>query len=185
MSDRSLPIRYYPEWARDIAYQNIVDQIHWEQEHLTFFGKSIKVPRLVAFYGDTGISYTYSGNTHKANSWTVLIEQLKQRLQAQFYLIFNSALCNFYHGGQDHMGWHADNETALGPLPTIASLSFGGSRDFLFKHRTTEQRQQLTLHHGDLLIMDPPCQEEWLHCLPKRARQNTPRVNITLRNIQV
>ena len=177
------PIRYYPGWASHVSYDEVAAQIQWQQERLNFFGKPIKVPRLVAFYGEAGLKYTYSAKPHFASGWTMLLQRLRQRLHSELSLTFNVALCNLYQDGQDHMGWHADNEASLGPEPTIASLSFGGSRDFVLKHRMTKQKHLITLHHGDLLIMDPPCQEEWLHCLPKRAHQNTPRVNITLRHI--
>jgi hypothetical protein len=37
------------------------------------------------------------------------------------------------------MGWHSDDEKPLGKNNTIASLSFGVERKFLFRHKRTKQ----------------------------------------------
>lgn len=39
----------------------------------------------------------------------------------------NVAASNCYQGGKESVGWHSDQLTYLGPYPTIASLSLGGS----------------------------------------------------------
>lgn len=48
---------------------------------------------------------------------------------------FNSLLLNRYKGGDDYVGWHADDEKLYGPTPEIASLSFGCEREFLLKKK--------------------------------------------------
>lgn len=54
---------------------------------------------------------------------------------------FNSLLLNRYKGGNDNVGWHADDEKLYGPTPEIASVSFGCERDFLLKKRPSKSSQ--------------------------------------------
>jgi len=39
----------------------------------------------------------------------------------------------------------------------------------------------LELGNGDLLLMDPPTQQEWLHGVPRRLRVAEARLNLTFR----
>ena len=66
--------------------------------------------------------------------------------------------------------------------PTIASLSVGGSRDFLMKHKDDAKRKEkFPLEKGDMLVMQGTTQSKWLHSIPKRTSSVQPRVNITFR----
>jgi alkylated DNA repair dioxygenase AlkB len=83
------------------------------------------------------------------------------------------------------MGWHADDEAEIDQSQPIASLSLGSSRDFQLRHRHQKQhRHTLTLSSGDLLVMHPGCQQDWLHGVPQRKRITTPRINLTFRCFQ-
>ena len=55
---------------------------------------------------------------------------LKDRLEEVTGIHFNSMLANLYRDGHDSVAWHSDDELCLGPEPTIASLSFGDTRNF-------------------------------------------------------
>ncbi|KAJ5513832.1 Oxoglutarate/iron-dependent dioxygenase [Penicillium fimorum] len=48
---------------------------------------------------------------------------------------YNFCLVNYYASGEDSIAFHSDDERFLGPDPNIASLSLGGERDFLMKHK--------------------------------------------------
>lgn len=58
---------------------------------------------------------------------------LKREVEETANAKFNSVLLNLYRDQNDSMGWHSDNEAALGRCPVIASLSLGETREFLFK----------------------------------------------------
>ena len=81
------------------------------------------------------------------------------------------------------MGWHQDNEVALGVDPMIATLTLGQKRKFVFKHKTTAVKHELWLESGSLLVMAGSLQHQWLHALPKTKLAMQPRLNFTLRNI--
>ncbi|KAJ5467953.1 hypothetical protein N7475_005705 [Penicillium sp. IBT 31633x] len=48
---------------------------------------------------------------------------------------YNFCLVNYYASGEDSIAFHSDDERFLGPEPNIASLSLGGEREFLMKHK--------------------------------------------------
>jgi alkylated DNA repair dioxygenase AlkB len=60
----------------------LIDHTPWRQDDITLFGKTHRQPRLVAWYGDPGASYTYSGIRHEPLPWTSTLQQLRQRVQA-------------------------------------------------------------------------------------------------------
>jgi alkylated DNA repair dioxygenase AlkB len=48
---------------------------------------------------------------------------------------YNFCLVNYYSSGDDSIAFHSDDERFLGAEPNIASLSLGGERDFVMKHK--------------------------------------------------
>ena len=95
---------------------------------------------------------------------------------------FNSVLLNRYRNGKDSMGWHSDDETELGPAPVIASLNLGAARRFVMRlKRDHAAKAEWRLAHGDLLVMRGECQRDAQHALPKSARVEGGRINLTFR----
>lgn len=156
----------------------------WKQEPITLFGRQVMQPRLTAWYGDTGKSYTYSGITMQPMPWTPDLEAIKERAEQVTGYNFNSCLLNLYRNGLDSMGWHRDNEKALGPEPAIASVSFGAARIFRFRNYLHQKEVISTeLAHGSLLLMAGSTQTHWQHALPKSRSVDKVRINLTFRNI--
>ena len=67
--------------------------------------------------------------------WTPTLGRIKSHLEEVTGLQFNSVLANLYRDGHDHVPWHSDDERSLGPEPTIASLSFGDTRNFQLRKK--------------------------------------------------
>ena len=88
--------------------------IDWRQDEIKMYGKVIPLPRLTAWYGDPGKSYTYSGITMEALAWTDELLTIKQRIEPIAGIKFNSVLLNYYRSGNDSMSWHADDEPESG-----------------------------------------------------------------------
>ena len=139
----------------------------------------------MAWYGDPGKSYHYSGVSLNPLPWTELLLEIKECVERVAEHKFNSVLLNLYRNGNDSMGMHSDDEASLGINPTIASYSLGGERTLVFKHRTAKNSKAfpLVLSEGNLLIMRGATQKFWLHGINKTARRVAPRVNLTFRNI--
>ncbi|QJX46937.1 alpha-ketoglutarate-dependent dioxygenase AlkB [Hymenobacter taeanensis] len=159
--------------------------IPWQHEAIRLFGRDVLQPRLTAWHGDAGATYRYSGLQLTPQPWTLALQQLRRHVEAVTGAAFNSVLLNLYRTGQDSMGWHADNEPELGPTPVIASVSLGATRSFRLRPRnpllTPHPPLSLALTSGSLLVMRGLTQQHWLHSLPKTARVQEPRLNLTFR----
>lgn len=163
--------------------QSLLGELAWHDEDIMMFGKTIRVPRRVCWYGDPGAAYTYSGARHEPLPWTPTLQELKQRVEQFTHHTFNSVLGNLYRDGTDSMGWHADKEKELGAQPFIASLSFGATRRFRLQHNKSGQRVDVALCSGSLLTMGGLLQKNWRHAVPKEPAVTQPRINLTFRNI--
>ena len=158
--------------------------IDWKEDQLVMFGRLITTKRKVAWIGDAGCSYTYSGVQKFPQAWTTELLEIKHQVETLANVGFNSCLLNLYHYGNEGMGWHSDDEKELDPLAPIASVSFGGVRKFAFKHRQDKTNISLFLENGSVLLMQSPTQEFWQHSLTKTKRTVGPRINLTFRAIR-
>ena len=175
-------IIYIEKMALKGIFGQLKEQTKWEQREINFMGRVMREPRLTAWYG-TGL-YQYSGIKHQPQEMTPLLSKLKKIAEEASGCEFNSVLLNFYRSGQDSVGWHADNERELGQDPIIASMSFGGTRKFKLKHNTNkEDKLDLFLKDGSLLIMGKGTQLHYKHTVPKSKTLTEPRINITFRKV--
>ena len=159
----------------------LLNKIPWKNDEAYIFGKHIITKRKVAWYGDENFSYTYSGATKQALSWTPELLELKKIAEEKTEATYNSCLLNLYHDGSEGMAYHSDDEKTLGKHSAIASMSFGAERKFLFRHKKTKERIDVFLEAGSLLVMKGETQVNWLHRLPPTKRVHRPRVNLTFR----
>lgn len=170
----------------DVFLQELISSIQWKQETIKMYGRDIPQPRLTAWYGDDDAIYTYSHIVNHPFPWIPALLRIRERCEMLAEAHFNSVLLNYYREGQDSMGWHQDNEPELGKEPIIASVSFGATRRFQFRHKKRKDLEtiNLDLEHGSLLLMRGPTQEFWKHQVPKTARPVGARINLTFRLIQ-
>ncbi len=164
-------------------FDKLLSTIEWRNDEAIIFGKKIITKRKVAWYGDKPFEYTYSNTTKYALSWTKELLELKTLIEKETDETFNSCLLNLYHNGEEGMAWHSDGETDLKKDGAIGSLSFGAERKFAFKHKQTNDKVELILEHGSLLVMKDTTQTFWLHRLPPTKFITKPRVNLTFRTI--
>ena len=185
-----LAIRYWQHWLVDAdgVMIALLALVPWKQEHITLWGKTHPIPRLTCWMGDPGCHYTYSGVSNTIEPWIPAVEALRQQVEAAVGCRFNSLLLNYYRDGRDKLDWHADDEPELAPDQPIASLSLGAARSFRLKPRSSGASSadplSFELGDGDLLVMDPPTQQHWLHQVPQRLRVNHARINLTFRVIR-
>ena len=173
------------EEQMSIFYEELMNNIDWKNEVVVMFGKEITTKRKVAFYSDSNIEYRYSQKTKKGIQWIPVLLQIKSIVESYTNTHYNACLLNLYHNGDEAMGWHADNEVAIKPNSSIASLSLGADRKFSFKNKTTKETISQLLENGSLLEMKGALQNPWLHCLPKTSKIKTPRINLTFRQMIV
>jgi alkylated DNA repair dioxygenase AlkB len=164
-------------------YEYLLSEIPWKQDEAMIMGKLILTKRKVAWFGDDTFEYTYSKRTKLALPWTKELLELKTKCEQETGEQFNSCLLNLYHDGSEGMAYHSDGEKDLKKNGAIASLSFGAERKFLFKHKNTNEKIEIFLENGSLLVMKDETQTHWQHRLPPTTKIKTPRVNLTFRSI--
>ena len=170
----------------DRLLDSLINQIQWKQNTIRFYGKESPVPRLEAWYGDPGMSYSYSGIRMDPLPWTEDLLEIKKIIEPVSMTTFNSVLINFYRDGKDRVAWHSDDEKELGKKPIIGSVSFGAERKFKLRHKKYREnglRSEIMLKHGSFLLMSGSTQTHWAHEIPRTAKPLGPRVNLTYRKI--
>jgi len=182
-------LRYQPQWVDagrgEQWLRELLERTPWDQPELKLYGRTFTVPRQVAWYGDADAHYRYSGHAHAPLPWTPLLNEIRQRLEQQLGQPLNGVLLNLYRDGQDAMGWHSDDEAALGPEPVVVSLSLGAVRRMDFRRKGVNRiEHSLELEHGSLLVMSGATQHYWQHQIARTSKVTTPRLNLTFRLIR-
>lgn len=175
--------KIFDNYLADKYFQSLLTLTAWENDSVTVYGKTYITARKIAWYGDNGISYTYSGSQKIALPWYDELVAIKQSVELITKETFNSCLLNLYHNGNEGMSWHSDDEDSLGQTPVIASISFGAERNFLFRSKLNNRKFSVNLEHGSLLLMRGYTQKNFQHSLPKATKIKSPRINLTYRKI--
>ncbi|MDP3393141.1 alpha-ketoglutarate-dependent dioxygenase AlkB [Sediminibacterium sp.] len=162
----------------------LLKYIEWKNDEVKIFGKQIITKRKVAWYGSKPFLYRYSNTSKTALPFTTELFAIKAIVEKVSNETYNSCLLNLYHHGEEGMGWHSDAEPELKPNGAIASISFGAERKFNFKHKITQEKKQIILQHGSLLVMKGTTQSFWQHQLPPSKLIKDVRINLTFRTIQ-
>jgi len=179
-------VYYWPQQLVEHSQQYtqcLLDEVLWRHDEAVIYGKRIVTRRQYAWFADHPYEYSYSGVARRAEPWTELVGDLRSQVEAVTGKRYNSCLLNLYPDGDSGMAWHRDDERDLAPAGSIASLSFGASRKFAMKHRVSGEKVDFMLHSGDLLEMCGVTQDYWRHSVPKTWRVDTPRVNLTFRQM--
>ena len=185
----NLEFRYYKNFydidSSKIILNNLHSNIKWTNDEVKMYGKYLILKRRVALYANNGKSYTYSGLKKDPFPFTKELNTIKAKVEKKTNVVFNSVLLNEYEDGQVGMGWHSDDEKELGKNPTIASLSFGASRDMLFRNKNNPSLKviKLLIEDGSLLVMKGETQHFWQHSIPKRLKVKQRRINLTFRTV--
>lgn len=168
---------FLPSDLADNYFVELRDHYVWEHKPGIFGHLQ---PRLIASYGDKGISYRYSGVVNMALPWTSTLLEIKRKIEA-VQGEYNYCLLNRYRTGSDSMGWHADDEPEMGNV--IGSLSLGASRKFRIRHNATRETKTFPAGNGTLIIMAGTMQQFWQHEVPKTKMNIGERINLTFRQI--
>jgi alkylated DNA repair dioxygenase AlkB len=187
VAHNDLKIRVHEEFFASIESKKLatsfIENLHWESMRIKMFGKDVVIPRLQCWVGDVGCDYKYSGKTLNRWEWNKELTMIRKKILHETKQGFNSVLANYYRDGQDSMGWHSDDEKELGSNPTIASISFGGERNLIFRNKITKETITVPQLSGSLFLIDGKTQKYWEHSIKKTKKIISPRINLTFRNI--
>ena len=179
---------YVPGWldpsAADQLLSDCLRDLDWSSPSIRMFGRELPIPRRHAFVGDPGIRYRWSGLEQRAEPWPPALRAVRRRL-AEIGLGFNSLLANHYRSGNDSMGWHADDESELGAMPVIATVSLGQERKLRFRRKSGGSACGIPLGHGSLLLTSGEVQQYWVHEVAKSRASMIDRVSLTFRYIDM
>ncbi len=167
-------------------YDILLAELPWHSDVVTLFGKTHVTTRQIVWMGNDNTSYHYSGHTRQSVPWSNSVFHVKQYVERQLANTgieadFNSCLLNYYPSGAEGMGYHADDEKELGVQPIIASLSLGATRKFVLKHKKTQDKVELYLESGQLIVMHGDTQTFWKHSITKTTKANEGRISLTFR----
>ena len=98
-----------------------------------------------------------------------------------------AANLNLYRGWNSCVGWHCDDETLFGEhgdAKLFVSVSLGVSAVFRWRRHSCpdDEGHLCCLGHGDILVVDGQCQDEFLHRTEPGQEQE--RINVTFRWIK-
>ena len=171
---------FIPKEIADNYYTTLLNDTPWKEYQMPMYDKLVTAPRMIAWYGrkeEAG---------ENALPWTSELLTLRLLVEQETGLQFNAVLLNLYRNGNDSVAWHSDREHQIGSNPNIASVTFGQTRPFRFRHKIRKDIGQLEilLHHGTLLLMSGETNTFWEHHIPKSAKEMLPRINLTFRQVQ-
>jgi len=169
-------------------YNTLLNELPWQPDIVTLFGKTHITTRQIVWMGDTDADYQYSGHVRQTVPWSDVVFHVKQKIEQALAEVgvtanFNTCLLNYYPSGADGMGYHADDEKELGHQPVIASLSLGATRKFVFKHKKTQDKVELYLESGQLVVMHGDTQTFWKHTITKTKTVDAGRISLTFRHM--
>lgn len=188
LNDKEVEVYFCPDLYSHLdMYKALDEEIKWKDFKVKVYDKVFSQPRDSSYVADDKRPYFYSGFDREIDEWTPILSNIRDNLQEIIEKIkpnhpkLNAVLCNRYKSGEEYIGAHSDNEGDLHKDAFIVSVSVGAARDFVFKHKQTDERVVLNLPHGSVLLMGKGCQTKYKHELPKRKKVKEPRINLTFR----
>jgi len=204
--DDGLYLYYDPDFInkdKSIEYFNLLNNsLVFESDEVSqikIYGKTIKVPRKIVAFGNTGITYDFSGSSIPVNDWNnqtdpkqqlvcKILKEIRDMVSTKTGVLYNYVLINKYKDGNDYIGFHSDDEKSIRQDFGIVGISFGAQRDIVFKPNKfipsgPFKTLDLTLENGSLIEMKYPTNLFWKHSIPKRTKIKTPRISLTFRKI--
>jgi alkylated DNA repair dioxygenase AlkB len=185
LADDGIQLRYdadfLPQHDADRLFEALKVEIDWHRVVINTPGGPQTVPRMISWHADPGLTYSYSGLTHRWQEWTPALAEVRDRLEARTGVRFNGVLANFYENERDSVSMHADDEEDMEDGASIASVSLGHVREFVVRHNETRAKHIIPLEHGSLILMEGITQRVARHGIPKSRRTCGPRINLTFR----
>lgn len=171
---------FIPKDEADRYYNALLHDTPWHEYQMHMYDKVVTAPRMIAWYGAADEA------GENPLPFTPELLEIQKKVEKETNLKFNAVLLNLYRNGNDSVSWHSDKEHKIGKNPNIASVTFGQTRPFRFRHKTNKQIEQLEiqLHHGTLLLMSGTTNTFWEHHIPKSAKEMLPRINLTFRQVK-
>ncbi len=162
----------------DDVFATLVADVPWRAERRQMYDRVVDVPRLV---------YTYMiGEPLPHPVLEEARDALSRHYEPELGEPFRTAGCCYYRDGRDSVAWHGDTIGRGKTTDTmVAIVSVGDPRKLHLRPRAGgAETVQLTMGHGDLVVMGGSCQRTWEHAVPKVAHAG-PRISVQFRPLNV
>ena len=181
-TDLTLINGFIPKVQADHYYDLLLHQTKWREYTMDIYGKTLVAPRMVSWFEDP----ENAGADPATPPLTSELNQIRKLIFEETGIYFNSVLLNLYRNGRDGVAWHSDKEENFGRNAVIASVTFGETRVFKLRHKTRKDIPvvEIPLQHGSFLLMAGTTQSFWEHQIPKTAKEQLPRINLTFRQVK-
>ena len=113
--------------------------------------------------------------------WIPELQELKAKVESVAGRSYGICVCIHYKNGESGCDYHHD-PAAYGDVSSIASISLGEERMFSLRRADDhDDKYDLRLGNGSLLIMGEHCQDRYEHALLVEPQLHRPRINLTFR----
>lgn len=172
-----------PEWLARMP--DLAQEIDSSLDHhpaIVMYGKVCHQQRSVSFFSDASVGYRYSGRLAASIPLTPSLHDLLAYINQLFSAQFNGILINKYENGNETIGKHSDDESALDPSAGVVSLSVGAVRKFRIRHKNTGAvAMDIPTDPSKIIQMHGDFQKEFTHEIPTEKRVILPRYSFTFR----
>ena len=164
----------------DQIIEEIDDQLE-ENLPIMIFGKERMQRRSIGFFSDSSIGYKYSKRLVASKPLTPTLMILLDEINEKFNSDYNGILINKYADGNDYIGKHSDDESALSNAGVVA-MSYGASRIFRIRNKETgEIVKDIPTASNEILVMGGNFQKEFTHEIPIEKKITDTRYSLTFR----
>jgi alkylated DNA repair dioxygenase AlkB len=164
-----------------------INNLKWESDTYTFNNIKVTPLRKTYMYGK---DYYYSGQLKRGNPFDETTIEILKYLELKLNILeksLNACLCNYYENGEASISYHVDDEKEMPENSFIIIFSLGSKRKFYFQPIDKSKSKEiikLSISEGDILIMNPGCQQYYRHSIPKEKEISEPRVSLTFRTFK-
>jgi alkylated DNA repair dioxygenase AlkB len=164
----------------ELCIAEIMDKL-LENPKINIYGKSAIQHRSIGFFSNDSIGYYYSGQLAKSQSLSDNLSILLDKINTKFDSKFNGILVNKYNDGNDYIGAHSDDETALDKCGVVC-ISYGAVRKFRIKNKITKKTVvDIPTISNNILHMGGDFQKEFTHEIPIEKKIKNVRYSFTFR----
>eukprot|EP01001_Neometanema_parovale_P009212 NODE_5460_length_944_cov_118.922046_g5241_i0.p1 GENE.NODE_5460_length_944_cov_118.922046_g5241_i0~~NODE_5460_length_944_cov_118.922046_g5241_i0.p1 ORF type:complete len:269 (-),score=44.96 NODE_5460_length_944_cov_118.922046_g5241_i0:137-874(-) len=162
----------------------------WRQHPVNYgevviLGKKIPTPRWQESFGQ---GYYFSGMDHPpTRPMPSKVAEIQGFVDQELgFGSFTQVLVNWYENGAHYIGRHSDDERQLKPGSPIVSLSYGATRLFRIRDKSSKEVVlDIPLPHNSIVVMGGCMQRTHTHEITKVAGKRGEgvgkRINVTLR----
>lgn len=159
---------YYPESEK--LFDNLHKNLKWNKVDENPYKLCLtKGERSIHCMGEHG------------ESWESNCLSMRDNVDKELGVNYNSALLNLYDNGHDWIMYHSDRDSK-GPIESVASISLGSSRYFYLRNNETRAVIRTEVRSGDMVVMIG-VQHSHKHTI-RWMPEAGPRISVTLRKLR-